>query len=116
MREVPHRARELADRDRRPGPAQSLEVSAGFGVPDRHLEPEGGGLGVNAVGPADGQRVLVAERQHAERLLETLLALDQKIHRVSELEGGRGIPHIAGRQADVDEARVLADLLLEAGQ
>ncbi len=83
-------------------------------VPDRHLEAEAGRLGVNAVGAADGQGVLVADRQVAQRLAEPFLPRDQQLDRVAELERRGGVPDVARRQPDVDEARVLADLLLEA--
>ena len=39
--EVPDRAGDLPHRDRLAGPAQALEVAAGFRVPDRDLEAEG---------------------------------------------------------------------------
>src|SRR5439155_4971495 len=105
-----------ADGDRRARPAQPLEVAPGFGVPDRDLETEAGGLGVDAVRPADRERVLVANCEVAEHLAQPLLARDQEIGRVAELERGGGVPDVIGGQADVDEPRVLAHLLLEAGQ
>src|SRR6184192_4034342 len=76
--EVPHGTRELADGDRRARPAQPLEVAPGFGVPDRDLETEAGGLGVDAVRPADRERVLVANREVAEHLAQPLLTRDQE--------------------------------------
>ena len=80
------------------------------------LRPNARGLGVDAVRPADRERVLVAQRQHAERLSQPLLAGEEQRHGVPELQGGGGVPHVAGGQADVDEPRVVADLLLEARQ
>src|SRR4029453_4019720 len=75
--EVPDGARELADRDRRARAPQAFNIAAGFGVPDRDLEAEARRLGVDAVGAADRQGVLVAAREDAERFLEPLLSGDQ---------------------------------------
>src|SRR4030095_10345562 len=82
----------------------------------RLLELECGGLVRNAVRAADREGVLVANREDTERLGEPLLPGDQEIDRVAELKCGGGVPDVTGGQPDVDEARVLADLLLEAPQ
>ena len=51
----PDGARELAHRDPARGPAESLAVPVGLQGPQGELGPEGGGLGVHAVG-ATGHR------------------------------------------------------------
>jgi hypothetical protein len=56
----------------------------------------------------------VADRELAERAAQPLLRGDQEIGGVTQLERGRGVPDVVRGQADVDESRVLADLLLEA--
>src|SRR6266705_2705766 len=63
VRVLAHGPGELADGDGRPGALEPLAVAARLHVPDRRLEAEGRGLGVDAVGAADGQGVLVAHRQ-----------------------------------------------------
>ena len=65
---------------------------------------------------ADDQRVLVAAGEVAERRPQPLLPGDQQVGGVTELHGQRGVPHVVGCQPDVDEARVGAELLLEAGE
>ena len=61
--EGPDRAGDLPHPDRLPGPHQSLAVPPGLRVPAGGLEAERGRLGVDAVGPADRQRVPVPEGQ-----------------------------------------------------
>src|SRR3989454_11506030 len=72
--EVADRAGELADCDGGAGSTEPFEVSARFGVPDRHFESKAGGLRVDPVCPPDGEGVLVAQRQRAERPLQAFLA------------------------------------------
>ncbi len=112
--EVTDRARELADRDRRAGPAEPVDVAPGLGVPHSDLETEAGGLGVDPVRSPDRQRVLVAQRENAEGLLQPLLAGDQEIDGISQLERSGRVPHVTRGEADVNKPRVLAELLLEA--
>ena len=69
---------------------------------------------MDAVGPTDRERVLVAERQLAERLAQTLLTRDQQIRRVPQLQRGGGVPDVVRGEPDVDEARIGPKLLLEA--
>ena len=112
--ELPHGARELADRDRLAGTAQPLEIPASLHVPDRRLQAERGGLGVHTVSPADDQRVLVLDREGAECAAKALLALEQKVERVPHLQRGRGVPDVVRRETDVHEARVVAELFFDA--
>src|SRR3989442_1484833 len=59
--------RGLGDPDRRPGSTEPVEAPPRSGVPDRHFESKAGGFCMDAVCPADGERVLVTERQNRER-------------------------------------------------
>jgi hypothetical protein len=54
-------AGELADAQVFGGGVEAGEVALHLGVPEQELEAEGGGLGVDAVGAADGGRVLELE-------------------------------------------------------
>ena len=54
----PHRAGDLAHRGGVPGPQQPLAVALHLLVPDQELAAEDDGLGVDAVGAADGRQVL----------------------------------------------------------
>ena len=84
VREVADRARELADRDRRAAPGGAdRRLRPASAYHDRDLEAEAGGLGVNPVRSADRERVLVAQRQSAEGLLQLLLTGDQEIGGIS---------------------------------
>src|SRR6058998_1668151 len=53
-------------------------------------------------------------RRRAERVPEALLSRDEEVGGVPELERQRRVPDVARREADMDEARVRTDLLLEA--
>ena len=64
------RARELADRDHLPRPAQPLDVAAHLQRPERELGAERHGLGVDAVRPPDHRRVAVLARPRGDRRLE----------------------------------------------
>ena len=114
--EGPHRARDLPDPHGLLGPPQALEVSARLGMPEGRLEPEGGRLGVDAVGAADHQRLLVGEGEPAERLAEALEAVEQQVGGALELERERGVDDVRRRQPQVDEPGVRADGLLELGE
>src|SRR5207245_11503395 len=52
--------------------------------------------------------------QRAERGPEAHLARDEEVGGVPELERQRRVPDVARREADMDEARVRPELLLEA--
>jgi len=69
---------------------------------------------MDAVCPADGERVLVAERQNRERFRQALLARDQQIRGIPQLERGGRVPDVTGGEADMDKARVFTELFLEA--
>src|SRR3989475_10172509 len=56
----------------------------------------------------------MAERQRAERAPEAPLSRYEEVGGVSELERQRRVPDVARREADMDEARVRTELLLEA--
>src|SRR5271170_2980594 len=58
MAEGADRSGELADAHSLGGGAEAGEVALSLGVPVEQLEAEGGWFGVDAVGPADGGRVL----------------------------------------------------------
>ena len=66
----PDRARDPADADDLEGPVDPVEVALDLLVPDEELEPEGDRLGVDAVGPAHADRLLVLEGLAAEDLLQ----------------------------------------------
>ncbi len=116
VRELADGARQLADGHGLAGAPQPLEVPPGLHVPDGDLQPERRGFGVHAVGAADDQRVLVPHGEHAQRAAQPLLPLQEEVDRVAQLQRGGRVPDVAGGEPDVHVARVVAELLLEAGE
>ena len=49
----------------------------------------------------------------AQHAAQALLSGDEQVGGVAQLQRGRGVPHVGGGQAHVDEARVLAEMLLQ---
>src|SRR5256886_16132941 len=69
---------------------------------------------MDAVGPADGQRVLVAQSQRSKRVLQARLSREEQVRGVAKLERQGRVPDVARGEADMDEAGVGPELLLEA--
>ena len=83
---------------------------------DQQLEPEGGGLGVHAVGAADAGRVAELERARAQHGVRRSTPASSRRAGVADLERQRGVDHVGRRHAVVDEARRRADVLGDVGQ
>src|SRR5439155_26590035 len=62
----------------------------------------------------DGQRVLVAQSQRSKRVLQARLSREEQVRGVAELERQGRVPDVARGEADMDEAGVGPELLLEA--
>src|SRR5262249_15968683 len=62
--------------------AQTLQIAAGFFVPDRQLESEGDRLGVNPMGAADLHGVLELERPTLEGLTQSAESVEQDARRL----------------------------------
>ena len=60
--------------------------------------------------------VSLTASQVAERRPQPLLPGQEKIGGVTELERQRRVPYVVTGETDVDEARVVAELFLEAGE
>ena len=95
----------------RRGRATSRGPAAGeFGIGLGELEAEGGGLGMDAVAAADGERVFVLDRA---RFFSAASSASRSASRMSrarvELDGEAGVEHVRGGHALVDEARVRPD-------
>jgi len=92
-------------------PVQPLEVPARLDVPHGHLQAEGRRLGVHAVGAADLQRLAVLlgpGRDDGERAVESVE--DQRA-RLAHLQRERRIHDVGGREAVMEPAALLAELL-----
>jgi hypothetical protein len=116
MREGPHGARDLPHPHRLPRALQPLEIPARLDEPQGGLEAKGHGLRVDAVGPAHAEGVFVLERQHLDHAPEALEARQDELRRLLKLQRLSRVHHVRGGEADVNEARVGAEGLLEVGQ
>ena len=82
--------------------AGGIEAGAGageFGVGLRQLQPESGGLGVDAVAAADGGGKLVLEGSALEGREHVVNVGEQKIGGAHELHVEAGIEHVGGGHA-----------------
>jgi len=73
-----------------------------LGVPERGLEAEDHGFGVDAVGAAHAQGVAMPERQRPEHRPVALEPGQQEVGGLLELQRERGVHHIRRREAHVD--------------
>ena len=69
------------------------------------LQPEGRRLGVDAVGAAHAERVLVAQRHVAEHVGERGLLAQEQVARAPDRQGQAGVEDVGGRHPVVDPAR-----------
>ena len=116
MREGPHGAGDLADRDDVAGAQDAIEIAPQLGVPERELEAERHRLGVHAVRAPDHRRhpVLVGARAH--RLHQGADVLDDEAAGLAHLERLGGVDDVGGREAEVQVARRGPDLLGDGGR
>ena len=80
------------------------------------LEPEGRGLGMDAVRAADGRRQLVLEGAALQRSQEPVDICDQQIGGPHQLHAEAGVEHVRRGHALVHEARLGPDDLGEMGE
>ncbi len=111
LREGADRAGDRACRDLLAGGDEARARAVELGIGARELEPEGGGLGVDAVRAADGGRQLVLEGAAPERGEQLVHVGDQKVGGAHELHVEAGVEHVRRGHAGVHEARIGADVL-----
>ena len=114
--EGPDRAGDRADRDLRPRRPQPRPVAVHLGVGLGELQPEGGGLGVDAVAAPDGRGQLVLVGPPLQRREQRVEIGDQDVRRPGELHAEAGVEHVRRGHALVHEARLLPDDLAEMGE
>ena len=108
-------ARQLAHAHVFGGGIEAGHVALHLGVPVQQLEAEGGGFGVDAVGAADGGRVLELEGAALENGEEGYDADADEGGRFFHLERLGRIDNVVGRQAVVQPARLgVQALVLQA--
>ena len=106
----PHGPGELADRGALDRAAQPLQVAVGLEGEAGQAQPEGGRLGVDAVGAADAERVAVLEGAPHQGVAVGRRTSKQDDPGLLDLERERGVEHIGGGQAVVDPAPLGPDL------
>ncbi len=116
MGEGADRARDGAGSDLLAGAQHPLLGAGELGIGDCELEPEGGGLGMDAVAPADGERVLVLEGARFERGEQCVDIGDEDVCRLDQLHVEAGVEHVGGGEPRMEEARLGADMLGDRGE
>ena len=99
----PHRARQLPHRDPVARGAQPGPVAIGLEAPQGQLGPEGGGLGVHAVGATGHGRVHELERPAPSAPTRSASEASRSRSRGARQGGAqRGVDHVGRREAVVD--------------
>ena len=106
---MPTAPESLPTRELREGLLQPVEVAVGLEGEAGEPQPEGGRLGVDAVGAADAEGVAVLERPLDQRVAVGAGAGDDDLARPPQLQRQRRVEHVGGGEAVVDPAPVLAD-------
>src|SRR3989304_9311661 len=109
MGEGPDCPRELAAGDRLFGSPETVEVASGFGIPERQLQTKGERLRVDAMRPANHDRLFVATGQVGENEAQGLQLLYKNSGRLLKLDREGGVHHIVGGQSQMDVARLRPD-------
>ena len=116
VREGPHRAGDLADRDDVARAQHAIEIALQLRVPERELEAERHRLGVDAVGAPDHRRPAVFGGPDADRVHQPRDALDDEAAGLAHLERLGGVDDIGRGQAEVQPARRRTDMLGDGGR
>ena len=87
-----------------------------FGVGISELEPERGGLGMDAVGAADRRREFEFARAALQRGVECLDVGDEQIGGADQLHVKAGVKHVGRRHALMHETRLRPDDFRQMGE
>ena len=98
-----HGPRQLAHGDPVAGLAHAPAVPVGLQGPQGELGPEGGGLGVHAVGPPGDRHVHELEGPVPQGGHEVVQVGQQQVGRPGQGGAQRGVHHVRGGQPEVDE-------------
>ena len=98
------------------GECEALLGAGEFGIGESQLDPEGRGLGMDAMAPADGNGVLMLMRPALEGGQEIVEIGQQDIGGAAQLHVEAGIEHVRRGHALMDEARLGTDDLGQMGQ
>ena len=105
-------ARELADAHPLERARDALAAAVELERPAGELQPEGRRLGVDAVRAADLQRLAVlARRARRRRRSARSMPVEDQRARLADLQRERGVDDVGGREAVVEPAALLAELL-----
>ena len=102
-------ARELAEGELRESVLETGDVAVGLEGEAGQPQAEGGGLGVDAVGAADAERVAVLQRPRDQGVAVGSGAGDDDLPGPAQLQRQRRVEHVGGGEAVVDPAPVLAN-------
>ena len=91
------------------GALQAAAVAAHLVPPEREFQPERGRLRVHAVRAPHDERVLVFVGALGDGLDERVHVREQYRGGVAQLQAGRGVPHVVGREAVVYPAPFRAE-------
>ena len=94
MGEGADRPRDGASSDLLAGAQHPLLGAGELGIGDGELEPERGRLGMDAVAPADGERVLMLEGARFERREQSVEIGDEDVCRLDQLHVEAGVEHV----------------------
>jgi len=90
----------------------AVELGIGF----RHLQAEGDGLSMDAVGPADTHRILVFHCAALESAQQRIHVLKKDIGRLDKLDIEACVQNVRGRHALVHETGVRSDNFSQMGE
>ena len=110
------RARDRAGRDLGARPGEAVAVARELGVVAGELEPEGRGLGVNAVAAPDAGGQPVFAGAASQRLHHRRDPAIQQIGGAAELHREAGVQHVRRGHAAMHEACLRPDMLGEVGE
>jgi hypothetical protein len=116
MGEGADRARDGAGSDLLAGGQHPLLGTGELGIGDGELQSERGRLGMHAVAPADGERVLVLEGPGFQRGEQTVEIGDEDIGRLDQLDVEAGVEHVGGGQPRMEETRLGPHMLGDRGE
>ena len=95
---------------------EALSGAGELGVGIRELEPEGGGLGMDAVRAADGRGELVLAGAALERGVEFVDVGDEQIGGAHQLDVETGVEHVGRRHPLMHETRFRTDDFRQMGE
>ena len=111
VRKGPDRTADLAHLQHLPGPAEAIQVPFHLRVPHRKLQPQGDGLGVNAVGSPHHDRLTVSLCLLLQSLRQLQKGPFNQPGSFAHLQGLSRVHHIGGGEAQMNKSRLRSQCL-----